>query len=199
MINNSLTLSNVTFSFPSTTSICNSPLEVYTSIINDLYGLHRLAGHIGLVTLYDLRETARDGDITEMARVDYILQKKTKEQLSTIVQQKDYKRKKANEILHIYELLNVTMIDFFKKLLNSKLKSVELFNSIINIQREFITLKNYCNDQLRIISISYNQAVPAIVFKNHQWDIKNSKFEGYSEEKKNMQKKKVSLGAAAEE
>ena len=181
------------------TSINKSSLEVYTLIINNLYGLHRLAGHIGRITLYDLRETARDGDITETDRVEYILQKKTKEQLSAAIYQKDYKRQKANEILHIYELLNVTMIDFFKKLLVSTLKSVELFNSIINIQKEFITLKNYCNNELKTISISYNQPVPAVVFINSQWDIKNFKFQGYSQEKRNMQKKKSSLGGAAEE
>uniref|UniRef100_A0AB39JEV4 RING-type domain-containing protein n=1 Tax=Florenciella sp. virus SA2 TaxID=3240092 RepID=A0AB39JEV4_9VIRU len=180
----------------------NAPIanreQVYNIIVNNLYTLHRFSGHVSRIVLYDLRETARDGDITEMARVDYILQKKTKEQLSAIVYQKDYKRQKTNEILHIYELLNVALIDFFRKLLNSKLKSVELFESIMDIIRQFVNLKDYCNSQLKTISISYNQAVPTIIYRNNSWDVKNVRFEGYSQEKQNMKKKKDLLAAADE-
>ena len=59
-----------------------------------LYSLHRLGIHISEVSLPDYRQQVRDIDHNESLRVDYILKKKSKEELRTSIYQRDYTRAK---------------------------------------------------------------------------------------------------------
>jgi hypothetical protein len=169
-----------------------------------IYSLHRLAGHIGMDTLPEFRQQSRDGDIGEPARIDYILNKRSKDSLSAYVYQKDYRRKKSNEILHIFELLNVTLIDMFARILNTDKTELEFFEELTSIINEFTNLQKYCNGQLEIISVSYNQSVPIVVYIS-QGDlaVRNHKYDGYSKMKRALKnsstEEKIDNRGAAEE
>ena len=169
------------------------------NLTNLLFSLHRLGLHISEISLPKYREDARDIDHNEDLRVDYILQKKTKEQLRATIYQRDYARQKNKEILHILELVNVTLIEMFAQIVNTdRGKTTEAFiGELEECHENFKNLAKYANEQLEIISVSYNRTVPKLVLVNiadngqllkpvgrYEWDIEDVKYDSYSKKKK---------------
>ena len=71
------------------------------NLLKLLFSLHRLGLHILEVSLLEYRRQARDIDHNEDLRVNYILKKKTKEELRTTIYQRDYTRQKNKEVRYI--------------------------------------------------------------------------------------------------
>ena len=68
-------------------------------IFNDM---HRLCSHIANVDLINLRTKVRDLANYDKLVVQYILNKKSKEQLATDIFKNDNLRKKSLELLNVY-------------------------------------------------------------------------------------------------
>ena len=184
--------------------------EIIEKNMNDIYSLHQVGLHISHVCLPKYREQARDIDHNESLRVQYILKGKTKEELRSSIYQKDYTRQKNKDVLYIFELIGVSLIEMFAQIVTSKNEGVEFTEELNTHLQLFENLASYCNEQLETISVSYNRSVPRIIYSpmvhynskktNYEWVIIFHKYCSYSKKKKNYkQNATVSNGAASED
>lgn len=154
-----------------------------------LMQLHRVVNHITNVNLIYTREKVRTLGNNDQFTVQYILNRKTKEELSTIILKNDTQRKKHTELLNIYELLSVVGIEKYNNL--SQLYTIfsdkngngrkiddliKMLHSIISLITEYNTLLEYCNKQSVEISKTYNQSVTLIIAEGHKYQIITGKF-----------------------
>ena len=165
------------------------------SLINVLSSLHRCVNHITNVDLINAREKVRTLENHDNLTVQYILNKKTKDELATNIFKNDNQRKKFSELLNIYELLSVVGIERFNSINNNydslcKKYSVKKNDStfvtqdfvnfiltIINFINEFNYLIDYTNKQLSVISYTYNLNVNILKYNvNGHWDSVSKKF-----------------------
>lgn len=206
------------------TAYCKENIETMNhvkKITTDINSLHRIGLHISEVSLPHFRHQARDIDHNESLRVDYILKRKTKQELRNTVYQRDHSRQKNNEVLYILELINVSLIEMFAQIVQSESIGEEFAKELDDSLKQFENLSNYCNEQFETISVSYNRSVPhlqyAIVRKpeyiynrgviNHsankeikyEWMLVDKKYHSYSEKKKKHNKNQLSAAAASEE
>ena len=168
----------------------------YNVISRLVYDMHRAISHISNVELVRFRTTVRELEDLRDIRVDYILNKITKDEMKSKIYQNDVKRKKAIETLHLYELLNTVGIETFNNMLNecneviqkagkenkgkavktvfTKTSDAEKFIDFINERITVIdNLRIYCNKRFQQISVTYNQSVSQIC---HLWKFQNKKF-----------------------
>ena len=163
-------------------------------LITILINLHRYVSHVTNVDLINAREKVRSLENHDNLTVQYILNKKSKEELATNIFKNDNQRKKFSELLNIYELLSVVGIERFNSISNnydllckkyskdskSSLLNEEFINFILNIVNfinEFNSLIDYTNNQLIIISYTYNLSVNIVNYKdNGYWDSVSRKF-----------------------
>jgi len=123
--------------------------------------LHRTVAHIRAVELPALRHkiTLYVEDNNEAIRVRYILSHCSKDDMARLLYHNLKQLTKAQEELHVLELLATTGVDFFQTLVNSSLKGPAYF---LLVQTELAQLENlrlYCNAQLAQISVTYSQNV----------------------------------------
>ena len=151
--------------------------------------LHRVINHITNVNLVYCRQKVRNLDNNDELTVQYILNKKTKEELATNIFKNDTARKKQTELLNIYELLSVVGIEKFNNLshIYSKISIkdsrkiddlINVLHSIISLITEYNTLLEYCNKQFVEISKTYNQSVIIVIYKPDvcRYEVKTGKF-----------------------
>ena len=160
--------------------------QFVTIIIN----LHRHINHITNVDLVNSRNKVRNLQNHDDLTIQYILNRKTKQELSDAIFRNDNQRKKYNELLNIYELLSVVGVERFNAIydfymhgmLKEKNSDMKNFTKILTMFVEFIneyeTLINYVNNQLIIISYTYNLTVGVYQFCNTQnsWININKKY-----------------------
>ena len=153
-----------------------------TNPVTLLSNIHRVIAHISAGELPNIREKVIDLQDFQDLRVDFLLKKKDIEQFGTQIMRKDNLRKKYNELLHIYELMNAAGIERFNHLCNYKAKLPEKNGATSQdeafllecIQRinEFDELRIYCNKQFEKISKTYNNKT-MIIYSD--WKINNIK------------------------
>ena len=90
--------------------------KLYDELHVYITDIHRVISHITYHELPICRENVRTLINTESFRIDYILGNITKEELMEKIYRNDNKRKKFNNLLHIYELISVVGIERFKNL-----------------------------------------------------------------------------------
>ena len=181
----------------SRTSFYHENRSKINNLNNIIQSLHRVGLHISEVLLPQYREQARDIDHNESLRVEYILKKKSKEELRSTIYQRDFTRQKNKELLYIMELINVSLIEIFAQIVTSKNECASFVTELENYLEQIKTLFKYCNEQLETISVSYNRSVPTLLYcevenkyykhdKNHiyEWCIVDRKFYSYSKKKK---------------
>ena len=134
--------------------------------------LHRLIQDISEVRIPVIRDTIAGLNNFENERYYYIMKKWTKEELSNAVYRGDSKHKENTELLHIYELLSVTGIELFARLLRDDTTKNEFHKTVINSINEYNNLATYCNEQFKTISLTYNHRVP---FINQGFDLEKVK------------------------
>ncbi len=81
-----------------------------------LNDIHRVISHITYYDLARIRTDVRDLEDGAQVRVSYILGKTSKKEIGDQIYRRDLKRKKATELLHLYELLSVVGIENFAML-----------------------------------------------------------------------------------
>jgi hypothetical protein len=159
----------------------------FSQIIRFISNLHRFVNHISNVDVINFRNKVRNLGNFDQITVDYILNRKTKDELASQIFKNDNHRKKFAELLNVYELLNVVGIEQlngiydyytnnitkFDKNLNNHL--VNLVKLIVELIDNYNTLISYCNKQLIVISYTYNQSVGLIGDHNDNYAIKSKK------------------------
>ena len=168
-------------------------IQHFTTIISNL---HRHINHITNVDLENARRKVRDLQNNDNLTVQYILNKKSKDELATSVFRNDIMRKKYNELLHIYELLSVVGVERFTNIYNnyediSKLnfvknktneynenvnKIVYFIENIVEFLNYYNSLTDYTNNQLKIISYTYNLSVSTIYFHRNNYYFTSEKY-----------------------
>tara|TARA_B110001452_G_scaffold175369_1_gene147062 strand:+ start:2991 stop:5522 length:2532 start_codon:yes stop_codon:yes gene_type:complete len=152
-----------------------------------LSSLHRTVTHITNVDLMGTRRKVNDLVNFDNLTVQYILNKKTREELATSIFRNDNLRKKYVELMNIYEFLSVIAIERFANLyqefqIASKINDIncisEFIMRLINFIKEYNNLIKYANKQLVTISYTYNQSVSIINYDtvNYTYNFKSGKF-----------------------
>ena len=147
-----------------------------------LESIHRVISHITFLDLPRIRFAVRELTNTEDLRVQYILGKLDKKEMGRKIYGKDIKRKKEIELLHLYELLSVVGIENFNTIYQSarnlpNLICVAAGNAFLEEVNSKITILNnlreYCNNELAKISVTYNNKV---LYLTNLWEIKSKKY-----------------------
>ena len=139
-----------------------------------LLSIHRVVAHITHHSLDNMRRKVRTLGDSQDIRIDYILQKISKDDMASKVYRNDNLRRKHMELLHIYELLSVVGIELFSNLSNSDNKNTpEFVGEVLGRIDEYDKLREYCNKQLAGVSITYNQKVEQF---SEIWVITREKF-----------------------
>jgi hypothetical protein len=141
-----------------TNGVNNFIITKVSHIFNILFDLHRLVNHITNVDLVNIRNKVRDLTNFDNLVVQYILNKKSKEQLATDIFRNDNLRKKSVELLNVYELLSVVSIERFNSIYNyytqvsSKLTAKEVDTKIFT--QFILNVVNFINEYVTWLYIS---------------------------------------------
>ena len=153
-----------------------------------VYDLHRFVNHTTNADLGVARNKVRDLINHDKLVVEYILNKKTKDELAMAIFRNDNMRKKYVELLNVYELLSVVGIEQFNKLQHTLRDSgaskksgnatdqAAVFNGIIEMITEYNNLIDYCNKQFVTISYTYNHSVNMVCVADGKYNVKSRKF-----------------------
>lgn len=154
--------------------------ERYMIYYKYIMNVHRTMTHITYYELPRIRTNVRRYNDNEEFRIYYILgvkdgKKYTKDNLTSDVFRCDKMRKKNNDILNIYELISVVGIETFNLLIdpNNSLHNANYIKLVDEKIIELNNLKDYCNNELGKISITYNTS---ILYINNLWELKNKKY-----------------------
>ena len=188
-----------------TNGVNNFIITKVSHIFNILFDLHRLVNHITNVDLVNIRNKVRDLTNFDNLVVQYILNKKSKEQLATDIFRNDNLRKKSVELLNVYELLSVVSIERFNSIynyytqvttkLNAKEVDTKIFTqfilNVVNFINEYVTLLDMSNRLLMQISYTYNMSLAIYFFESGKFVTKRHKFtqSEYNTYIKNIDKK----------
>ena len=105
-------------------------------------------------------------------RIEYLLKMISKEEMATKIIRRDTLQRKATEMLNIYDLLATVGIDTFHFILELNIREdKDAIKKCCNFLQGLSNLRQYCNEQFELISVSYNCKVPFI-------------YENWGEEKK---------------
>lgn len=160
------------------------------SIFSILSGLHRFVTHINNIDLINIRNKVRNLTNFDSLVVQYILNKKTKDQLATDIFRNDNLRKKSVELLNVYELLTVVSIERFNSIYNYYTQYAKQINSSqvdyklvtditllsVNFINEYVNLLDISNKLFMQISYTYNMTVSIYIFEDGKFITKTHKF-----------------------
>lgn len=113
--------------------------------------LHQVISDITYDKIVRLREKIRETENMMDLRASYILKKINKQELTTRILNNDKIYQKSQEELHVYELLSVYGIEFFRSIHDMRTDFV--LSDEIEAFRNLIT---YCNEQFKVIGATYN-------------------------------------------
>jgi hypothetical protein len=181
---------NIIYTFIITNSNPTYCIKDINSIFSILTDLHRLVNHINNIVLVNMRTKVRDLTNFDNLVVEYILNKKTKEQLASDIIRNDNIRKKSVEVLNVYELISVVSIEKFNEIYNnystnfSSLSNKNVSTSvfidfvllIINFFNEYINFLKMTNELLMQISYTYNMTVSIYILEKGRFIAKTCKF-----------------------
>jgi hypothetical protein len=138
-----------------------------------LDNVHRKITHFTEISLPQARQFARTSANLENHRVDYLLEKISKEKLNDLAMRALTIHNKNIKIVDLYELLCVFGREFFAHLLSCGKSGDELITEIKMKYQEFNDLRMFCNIEFAKISITYGVTVPYI---NKKYEEKSKKY-----------------------
>jgi hypothetical protein len=133
-----------------------------TALIDKLSLLHRTVNHITNYDLPRMRTKVRELSDNKVLRINYLNQKKTREELADQVYKNDVLRRKTIDILQIYETLSVVGIENFTALYNSNNRNNEFVDEVNAFMDYYAKLIKYTNREMKLISITYNYTIMII-------------------------------------
>lgn len=160
---------------PQKTEIVNNrskTVYIDETLAKEIIEIHAFIQHITNVTLVETRTKIRELQDFETERVQYLMEEITKDFLETKIYKSDCERRKYMELLHIYELIHTVGIETYGDFANSKLVGDEFHKYLITRVNELRNLRDYCNEQFKTISITYNRTTPMI---SDFWSINGQK------------------------
>lgn len=147
--------------------------EESKSLRKMLEELHRKINHFTEVSLPQSRQLVRTSANLQTHRIDYLLNKITKEKMNDLAMRALTVYNKNIKFVDLYELICVSGREFFSHLLSCG-KSGDEFVAEIKMKFEEISnLRKYCNIEFAKISITYGVTVPYI---NKKFDEKSKKY-----------------------
>ena len=161
--------------------------KVFTEYLTEVY--RRLQEIIYEKTKIDDRiEELTDN---EQIRIHYLLKKISKDEMGTKIIRRDTMRRKTVEMSNIYDLLVTIGRETFHYITDLDIRyDPKALQKCCTKLKELSLLRDYCNKQFELISISYNCKVPLI---HPNWE-KESKSYKLSVAKKKASKKKTLEG-----
>ena len=119
--------------------------------------------------IYDrtrMREKITELENDMEIRIRYLLKRITKEEMGSIILKRDNQRRKLVEFLNIYDLIHNVGIETFQYIINMDVDNscdkscLNFINNTVNKLVILTNLRNYCNEQMKTISITYSINVP---------------------------------------
>ena len=142
--------------------------------IPDFYmRLHRFASHISYYDLDKERNTVRNCSNFQIDRIHYINKVIDRAELGSRIIQKDKKRKRSLDKLHIYEMINAVLIDLVGHIINNR-DSENAFDILLQKKKEMYEFAIYCNKQLQELSAVQNCKVHQL--DPESWHFTSQKF-----------------------
>ena len=147
--------------------------EETPKIRENLETVHRKINHYTEVSLPQARQLARSSANLENHRIDYLLDKITKEKLNDLAMRALTVHNKNIKLVDLYELICVSGREIFSHLISCGKSGDEFVAEIKMKFEEFSDLRRYCNIEFAKISITYGVTVPYI---NIKFDEKSKKY-----------------------
>ena len=138
-----------------------------------LLEIHRLQHHFDQEYVRTLRRKVAADQDNEKERVLFIVNEITRKELAARVMRKDNARKKNTAILYVCDLLTTVAIDLFRGIVMSEAVGIPFMKEIVRLSAEYETLRQYCMDQFKNISLTYGVCVPSI---SPEWVFSTTKF-----------------------
>lgn len=151
---------------------CENKEEI-NQICEILSNLHRKVNHFTEILLPQARTLARNSANLQNHRVDYLLDKITKEKLNDLAMRAMTVHNKNIKIVDLYELICVSGRELFSHLISCGKSGNEFIAEIKKKIQEFSDLRMYCNIEFAKISITYGVLVPYI---RKNFDEKSKKY-----------------------
>ena len=150
-------------------------IESINTFINSITNMHRHINHTTNVDVVNSRTKVRTLENHDAATVQYIMNKKTKQELADNIFKNDIQRRKFTDLLNVYELLSVVGVERFNNIYNyystnnevNKEKIVKLILMFVEFFNEYENLIQYVNNQLKLISYTYNLTL-GVYYNNKQ-------------------------------
>jgi hypothetical protein len=126
---------------------------------NAVLSIHRIVLHVESAEMRRFRvHPYTDVELNEELRIDYLLNVLTEDNFKKQLQQIEKKRQKKSAIFMILEMFVHTSGDIFRNYIQSPYNEPAATQMI----QEFISLRDYLNQQLRLVSRQFNCKVPNI-------------------------------------
>lgn len=132
----------------------------YQPLFDKVMLVHRLQVHFTHLSVDPLRLLLQTEQDYEKERVQYIVQELNREELARKVFKKDKSRKINIAVLHICELFIAVAVDMFQKIMVSAKQGIDFADELEAHLLEYDTLRQYCNEHFKEISILYGVCVP---------------------------------------
>ena len=162
----------------------------YHDNTNQIMSLLRLFRHVEMVEIPNIQNKMNRCNSTVDDRVNYLVNKISKDEFQKIITLKDENRQMYVDILHIYDLIRTVGIETVHKLLAIidndihisaediqgviEAKTIDsIMTTVDNTLKELHAFVKYCNQQFEIISVSHNKRMQHI--KKH----KSRTYEGF--------------------
>jgi hypothetical protein len=127
---------------------------LHLDIKRTILDLHRSANHVQFVIVDEMRRKCQQLRDNRDLRVRYITKTITEKKLKTNICRRDSAHTKNTDILQIYELMNNIMTEACVSIYNTP-----TMESLIEQLNRCERGRNYCNTELKKISVRYNQSV----------------------------------------
>jgi hypothetical protein len=150
-------------------------IDYDTELRSRLVRIHRRLSEIIQYTAHDYRERVRNHDTVLLRlRIDYMRGKRTKESFADLVYKEETAHMKRLDIQQILELISISGIETFVGMLREvppeeewiqicRSGDVSIITKMIEIMEvhleQLSKIREYCNDQMKHISITYNCTV----------------------------------------
>lgn len=140
--------------------------EEANALVDWLHTHHHAIAHVQHAELAPHRRTLRDLANNEDLRVSFILNEIGKQELTTELASRDYRRRRLADIVDVLDVIVRVARDHFTALVNAPTNDMVAFIKLAADMRSTIeALKEYCRKQLAMISATYNCYVPSF-----QWN-----------------------------
>lgn len=127
----------------------------------------------------NLRRSIERLEDTMEIRILYILKRISKDEMASKIIKRDNQRRKNMELMNIYDLIRTVGIETFQYITtievnySDEASCTHFINETLDKIVKFTQLRNYCNDQMATISVSYNMTVP---YYNKAWYKETNKY-----------------------